>query len=54
MVVITQYNTASYQIEDILWDETPQTIKFEWKRKDKTQGQMKSIISLADYMEQRY
>ena len=54
MVVITQYNTASYQIEDILWDETPQTIKFEWKRKDATQGQMKSIISLADYMEQRY
>lgn len=33
-VVITAYNSATYQVEEILWDETPVTIEFEWKQRD--------------------
>lgn len=55
LVVITQYNSASYQIEEILWDETPETVKFEWKQRDpKSQEVQKSVVSLAQYMKLRY
>jgi len=53
--VITQYNSASYQVEEILWDETPLTIKFEWKQKeDQSSGYKKSTVNLAEYMQKRY
>lgn len=53
--MITQYNSASYQVEEILWDETPQTIKFEWKQKDdQSSGYKKSTVNLAEYMLKRY
>ena len=55
LVVITQYNSASYQIEEILWDETPLTVKFEYKQKDESSsGYKKMTLNLKEYMEVRY
>ncbi len=55
LVVITSYNSASYQIESILWDETPQSITFEWKERDPvTKNVTKSKVTLAEYMQRKY
>lgn len=55
IVVITQYNTASYQIEEILWDETPISITFALKERDPTTGAViHSKVNLAEYMRKRY
>jgi len=34
MVVITQHNTKSYQIDSLTFDITPKTCVFEWKTKN--------------------
>ena len=54
LVVITSYNSASYQIEHILWDETPSTKKFEWKERDETGRTRKSTVTVAEYLEKRW
>jgi hypothetical protein len=56
LVVITAYNSASYQIEQILWDETPLTLSFGWKERDPTTGSVINHpkVTLAEYMQQRY
>jgi hypothetical protein len=54
LVVITSYNSASYQIEHILWDETPATKKFEWKDRDETGRVTKSNVTVAEYLEKRW
>lgn len=54
LVVITSYNSASYQIEHILWDETPISKKFEWKERDETGKVTKSFVSVAEYLEKRW
>lgn len=53
--MITSYNSASYQIETILWEDTPRTITFEWKERDPvTKNVTKSKVNLAEYMLKRY
>jgi hypothetical protein len=55
IVVITSYNSASYQIEKILWDTNANTQKFLWKEKDQVTGQVtKHNISVGEYFEKRY
>lgn len=55
IVVITSYNSASYQIEKILWDTDASRQKFEWKEKDPATGMVtKQIISVAEYFTKRY
>ncbi|TNV84199.1 hypothetical protein FGO68_gene5845 [Halteria grandinella] len=56
LVVITSYNSASYQIEEILWKETPRSIQFFWKKRDPNTGKVISNdkINLAEYLEARY
>ena len=55
IVVITSYNSASYQIEKILWDVNANTQKFVWKKKDPVTNMVtRSEISVAQYFEQRY
>jgi hypothetical protein len=50
IVVITSYNSASYQIEKIIWDTDAAKQKFEWKEKDPVTGMVtKKIISVAEY-----
>jgi hypothetical protein len=47
-VVITSYNSASYQIESILWDKNAKSQKFEWKERDPITGNVtKTDISVA-------
>ncbi len=53
--MITSYNTASYQIEKILWDATAATQKFIWKERDISTGQVtKHNITVAEYFERKY
>ncbi len=55
LVVITSYNSASYQIEEILWDQTPETVTFFWKQRDPQTGQVNSgKVNLVQYMELHY
>jgi hypothetical protein len=47
-VVITSYNSASYQIESIIWDKNAKSQKFEWKERDPITGNVtKTDISVA-------
>ena len=34
LVVITKYNSLSYQIDDLIWNLTPASYQFEWTQKD--------------------
>ena len=54
LVVITSYNSASYQVEEILWDETPKSMTFEWKERDETGKVTKQKISVGQYLEKRW
>lgn len=54
-MVITSYNSASYQIESILWDKNANSQKFLWKERDPITGNVtKQDISVTQYMEKRY
>jgi hypothetical protein len=54
LVVITSYNSASYQIESIIWDETPKSKTFDWKEIDETGKVTKSKVTVAEYLERRW
>jgi hypothetical protein len=48
IVVITSYNSASYQIESILWDKNANSQKFLWKERDPVTGNVtKQDISVT-------
>lgn len=48
IVVITGYNSASYQIESILWEKNANNQKFLWKERDPITGNVtKQDISVA-------
>ncbi len=52
--MITQYNSASYQIEEILWDETPTSMTFDWKDIDETGKITRSKLTVAEYLQKRW
>lgn len=52
--MITSYNSASYQIESIIWDETPKSKTFDWKETDETGKVTKSKVTVAEYLERRW
>ncbi len=52
--MITSYNSASYQIESIIWDETPKSMTFDWKETDETGKVTKSKVTVAEYLEKRW
>lgn len=55
LVVITSYNSASYQIELILWDQNPLKITFMWNERDPLTGNVSnSKVNLAEYLQRRY
>ena len=55
LVVITNYNSASYQIEEIMWDLNPYNKTFIWKQRDPSSGVVtKSKVTLAEYMVAKY
>ena len=54
-VVITKYNTRSYQIDDVVFSLTPVTHIFEWSQYDKeTNKKVHYKTSLAEYMRIKY
>jgi hypothetical protein len=52
--VITNYRPRSYQIEQILWDETPRSMSFIWKRTDETGKVLKTKVTVEEYMKLAY
>jgi hypothetical protein len=55
IVVITNYNSASYQIEKILWENNAKNQKFEWKQRDKATGIVTTEnVSVQQYLEKVY
>lgn len=55
LIVITSYNSAQYQVEEIMWDETPNSVEFLYKHVDEFTKQKKEAkVTLYDYMQLRY
>ena len=55
LVVITFYNPQSYQIDDIDWNLSPKTYKFEFEYRDKeTKEQIKMKDNLIKYLNIKY
>ena len=55
IVVITSYNSASYQIDSIKWDTNAATQKFWFKERNPvTREVLKQHITVAEYLKKQY
>ena len=55
LVVISEYNSRSYQIDDIIFDKNPKTLYFDWSYLDKTtKKRVEKQTNLAEYMAFKY
>lgn len=55
LVVITSYNSNAYQVDEIMWDENPTTIKFKYKEPGPLDEKpIEKVITIAEYLFIRY